>query len=162
MCRRFGVGKPSWISAPEVFHLRPYGDESGPKNKVPFHLRAEDTRGSDRTGVAGRRLTTDLAGAAGGVRLWVKTGHGCHGTDTRVVCRVGGRYDGWAESDRVYPVVTEKGAALDAGGRRGADRRESRHAGRGTQHRRGAGARTGTGGRDPGLGGNSADVVVLP
>lgn len=110
----FGAGEDSWISAPEVFYLRPYGDESGPENKVSFHLRAEDGAVPDRTGPADHRLTMDLEGAGGAVRLWVKTGHGCHGTDTRVVCRVGGLYDSWVESDRVYPVATKKGRPGDS------------------------------------------------
>ncbi|GGJ32136.1 hypothetical protein [Streptomyces brasiliensis] len=102
------------ISAPKVFYLPPHGDTAGPHNKVPFHLKAEDPDVLNGGGPADHRLTMDLVGAEGAVRLWVKSGHGCRGSDTHVVCTVQGQYDSWVGSDRVYPTATKDGEPGDS------------------------------------------------
>ncbi|MFF2328588.1 MULTISPECIES: hypothetical protein [unclassified Streptomyces] len=114
-CEARVTGTPhSGITAPEVFYLSPHGDKSGPANKAPFHLVAKDIRVRDNTGSGDHRLTIDLRGAGGSVRLWIKSGRNCEGTDTHVVCRLQGWYDSWVQSDRVYPTATKKGKAGDS------------------------------------------------
>ncbi|WP_406170571.1 hypothetical protein [Streptomyces sp. NBC_00996] len=105
-----GVGKPSpWITAPEVFYLRPLGDKSGPSDKEPFHLRAEDGRGT-----GGRRLTADVVGGSeDAVRL--RGSGGCKGGDTHVTCEVGAEYNNWADLARVSPVAAKGSKPGDTG-----------------------------------------------
>lgn len=62
-------GEEPWISAPEVFYLRPQGDKSGPHDKEPFHIQAEDTKAPTSNGVGDHRLTVDVRGSEDVVRL---------------------------------------------------------------------------------------------
>ena len=64
-----GAAKKSWIAVPEQFYLRPPGDKSGPTNKVPFHVQAEDVKARSRVGTQDHRLTVDVTGSERAVRL---------------------------------------------------------------------------------------------
>ncbi|MFF4352079.1 hypothetical protein [Streptomyces sp. NPDC001530] len=105
-----GTGKPApWITAPEVFYLRPLGDKSGPSDKEPFHLRAEDGRGA-----GSRRLTVDvLGGSEDAVRL--RGSGGCKGGATHVTCEVGAQYNNWVDAARVAPVAAKGSKPGDTG-----------------------------------------------
>lgn len=119
-CAGVGIGdKEPWISAPEVFYLRPQGDESGPHDKEPFHLQAEDTKAPTRNGGRDHRLTVDVRGSADVVRLKTvglrKNGARCTGDTVRVTCEVDGSYDNWEDLDRVVPVPAKGAAPGDTG-----------------------------------------------
>lgn len=69
-CGGIGSGeKKSWMSVPDLFYLRPHGDHFGPKNKVPFHVQAEDVKARSRYGTLDHELTVDVTGSEGAVRL---------------------------------------------------------------------------------------------
>lgn len=109
----------SSITAPEVFYLRPHGDKTGPKAKMPFHVQADDA-GARRTSVAqDHRLTVDVRGSESVIRLRtvgsLKNGPRCDGGTVRVTCRVKGGYDSWVDQDRVYPVAAKGGKPGDTG-----------------------------------------------
>ncbi|MEW2396792.1 hypothetical protein [Streptomyces sp. NPDC046862] len=111
-------GKDPWISAPEVFYLRPTGDKSGPHDKTPFYLRAEDTKASTHND-RDHRLTVDVSGSEGVVRLKTvglrKSGPRCTGDAVRVTCEVDGTYDSWTDLDRVYPKPAKGAEPGDTG-----------------------------------------------
>ncbi|MFI0964016.1 hypothetical protein ACH4S8_21740 [Streptomyces sp. NPDC021080] len=111
---RGSVPEPkSGITAPEVFYLRPHGDKTGSKAKVPFHVEAEDV-GAVRTSVArDHRLTADVRGSESVVRL--KKGSRCDGDTVRVTCEVAGNYNNWSDLDRVYPVAAKGSRPGDTG-----------------------------------------------
>jgi len=113
-----GGAEASWISVPEVFYLRPHGDRSGPENKVPFHVQAEDAKAATQN-TRDHRFTVDVRGSEGAVRLKAvglrKSGAHCTGDTTRLTCEVGGSYDSWADLDRVYPFAAEGGKPGDTG-----------------------------------------------
>ena len=117
-----GIGagkKKSWIAVPDLFYLRPHGDKSGPTNKVPFHVQAEDVKARSRVGTQDHRLTVDVTGSEGAVRLKIseirKKNPRCAGTDIRVVCRVGGAYNSWSDIDRVHPFAAPGSKPGDSG-----------------------------------------------
>lgn len=118
-CGPLAEDPKSWISAPEVFHLRPVGDKSGPKAKMPFHLQAEDVKATRRYGTQDHRLTVDVRGSEGVVRLKTvglrKGGTRCVNDTVRAVCDVSGAYDSWSDLDRVYPVAAEGSRPGDTG-----------------------------------------------
>lgn len=111
-------GEKSWISAPDLFYLRPHGDDSGPEKKTPFHVQAEDVTARSRTGTQDHRLTVQVTGSGQAVRLKIskirKKNPRCSGTATRVVCEVSGAYDSWADLDRVYPYAAPGGRPGDS------------------------------------------------
>ncbi|MEV6590311.1 hypothetical protein [Streptomyces acidicola] len=115
-----GVGdKEPWISAPEVFYLRPQGDKSGPHDKEPFRLRAEDTKAATRNGERDHRLTADVRGSEDVIRLKTvglrKSGARCTGDTVRVTCEVDGTYSNWEDLDRVFPVPAKGAEPGDEG-----------------------------------------------
>ncbi|MGI3201468.1 hypothetical protein ACRJ4W_29760 [Streptomyces sp. GLT-R25] len=114
-----GAAKKSWIAVPEHFYLRPPGDTSGPTNKVPFHVQAEDVKARSRVGTQDHRLTVDVTGSEQAVRLKIsdirKKNPRCTGTDTRVVCKVSGAYNSWSDIDRVYPYAAPGSKPGDSG-----------------------------------------------
>ncbi|NNN37590.1 DUF11 domain-containing protein [Streptomyces sp. S3(2020)] len=97
------LDKTPSITAPEVFYLRPHGDKSGPHDKMPYALRAEDGGG---TGV--RTLTADVPKGAEDTVKIRKYG-GCEGSSTHVTCEVDGDYSNWGDAPRAK-VVAVKGA----------------------------------------------------
>ncbi|MGC4984364.1 hypothetical protein ACLQ18_27595 [Streptomyces sp. DT193] len=110
--------RKSSLTAPEVFYLRPRGDKAGPKDKVPFHVEAEDV-GAIRTSLArDHRLTVDVRGSEGVVRLRTvgsPTNPRCHGGTVQVTCKVRGGYDSWSDQDRVYPTPAKGSRPGDTG-----------------------------------------------
>ena len=114
-----GAAKKSWIAVPDQFYLRPPGDKSGPTNKVPFHVQAEDVKARSRVGTQDHRLTVDVTGSEQAVRLKIsdirKKNPRCAGTDTRVVCKVSGAYNSWSDIDRVYPYAAPGSRPGDSG-----------------------------------------------
>ncbi|MEV0224435.1 hypothetical protein [Streptomyces sp. NPDC050704] len=114
-----GVGKKSWIAVPDLFYLRPPGDRSGPTDKVPFHVEAEDVKARSRFGTQDHRLTVDVVGSERTVRLKIsdirKKNPRCAGIATRVVCRVSGAYNSWSDIDRVYPFAAPGSKPGDSG-----------------------------------------------
>ncbi|MGN9820900.1 hypothetical protein ACTMUQ_36875 [Streptomyces sp. SD11] len=62
-------GEKSSLSVPDLFYLRPHGDDSGPQEKTPFHVRAEDVTARSRAGTQDHRLTVDVTGSGRAVRL---------------------------------------------------------------------------------------------
>ncbi|MEU6374436.1 hypothetical protein [Streptomyces sp. NPDC046909] len=99
-----GVGggeKEPFISAPEVFYLRPQGDKAGVRDKMPYALRAEDGGGA-----GARMLTADVPKGAEGTVVIRKYG-GCEGSSVHVTCRVDGDYSNWADSPRAKVVAAE-------------------------------------------------------
>ncbi|MFI1211485.1 DUF11 domain-containing protein [Streptomyces sp. NPDC020802] len=114
-----GAAKKSGIAVPDLFYLRPPGDGSGPTDKVPFHVRAEDVKARSHVGTQDHRLTVDVTGSERAVRLKIseirKKNPRCAGTGTRVVCRVSGTYDSWSDIDRVYPYAAPGSRPGDSG-----------------------------------------------
>ncbi|MFD6289647.1 hypothetical protein [Streptomyces sp. NPDC060205] len=112
------TGKKSSISVPDLFYLRPHGDDSGPERKVPFHVRAEDVTSRSGYGAQDHRLIVDVTGSGRTVRLKTskirKKNPRCTGTATRVVCKVSGAYDSWSDLDRVYPYAAPDGRPGDS------------------------------------------------
>ncbi|MER6089326.1 hypothetical protein [Streptomyces bluensis] len=112
-------GEEPWISAPEVFYLRPQGDKSGPHDKEPFHLHAEDTKAPTRNGQRDHRLTADVRGSEDVIRLKTvglrKSGARCTGDTVRVSCEVDGTYNNWEDLDRVLPVPAKGAEPGDEG-----------------------------------------------
>ncbi|MEV7144692.1 hypothetical protein [Streptomyces tauricus] len=111
-------GEKSSLSVPDLFYLRPHGDDSGPQEKTPFHVRAEDVTARSRAGTQDHRLTVDVTGSGRAVRLKIskirKKNPRCAGTATRVVCKVSGAYDSWSDLDRVYPYAAPGGRPGDS------------------------------------------------
>ncbi|MFJ8937582.1 hypothetical protein ACIRL0_18020 [Streptomyces sp. NPDC102365] len=112
------TGKKSSITVPELFYLRPHGDDSGPEKKVPFHVEAEDVQARRDFGTQDHRLTVDVTGSGQAVRLRIsdirKKNPRCSGTATRVVCKVSGVYNSWSDLDRVHPYAAPGGRAGDS------------------------------------------------
>ncbi|MFD8734716.1 hypothetical protein ACFV06_07310 [Streptomyces sp. NPDC059618] len=111
--------RKSSLTAPELFYLRPYGDRTGSKTKVPFHVQAEDVGASRGSVARDHRLTVDVSGSESVVRLRTVglggNGPRCHGGTVRVTCELGGDYDSWADLDRVYPVAAKGSGPGDTG-----------------------------------------------
>ncbi|MFS8197310.1 hypothetical protein ACLVWQ_01355 [Streptomyces sp. CWNU-52B] len=110
-------GEKSWITVPDLFYLRPHGDRAGPTDKVPFHVQAEDVTARGGVGTQDHRLTVDVTGSGRAVRLKIseiRKNPRCSGTATRVVCRVSGTYNSWADLDRVYPFAAPGGEPGDS------------------------------------------------
>ncbi|MET9456136.1 hypothetical protein ABZY05_13790 [Streptomyces canus] len=97
----------SSLTVPELYYLRPYGDKSGPKDKMPFSVTAGDGNGP---GV--RRLTVDVAPDGRDVVRLKKYGS-CEGDSAHLTCEVDGDYSDWADSDRAQPYAV-KGAEAGA------------------------------------------------
>ncbi|MGQ4383695.1 hypothetical protein [Streptomyces sp. SAS_270] len=118
-CGATGDQKKSSISVPELFYLRPTGDHSGPTNKVPFHVEAEDVKARSRYGTLDHELIVDVTGSEGAVRLEIadirKKNPRCAGDAARVVCHVSGTYNSWSDLDRVYPVAAHGSKPGDNG-----------------------------------------------
>ncbi|MFC8195803.1 hypothetical protein ACFUTV_10405 [Streptomyces sp. NPDC057298] len=114
-----GAAKKSGIAVPDLFYLRPPGDGTGPTDKVPFHVQAEDVKARSHVGTQDHRLTVDVTGSERAVRLKIseirKKNPRCAGTGTRVVCRVSGTYDSWSDIDRVYPYAAPGSRPGDSG-----------------------------------------------
>ncbi|MFH8470224.1 hypothetical protein [Streptomyces sp. NPDC017991] len=112
------TGKKSSIAVPDLFYLRPHGDDSGPEKKVPFHVRAKDVTARSGFGAQDHRLTVDVTGSGRTVRLKIskirKKNPRCSGTATRVVCKVNGDYDSWTDLDRVHPYAAPDGRPGDS------------------------------------------------
>lgn len=112
-------GPTTFVSAPDLFYLRPYGDKAGAANRTPFHVSARDAESHDPYGTYGHRLTVDASDAGGAVRLKITgmshSGPRCSGSARRVVCRVDAEYDSWSALDRVRPVAA-KGSEPGEGG----------------------------------------------
>ncbi|MFK4099694.1 hypothetical protein ACI2L1_06380 [Streptomyces sp. NPDC019531] len=98
-----GAAAHSSLTAPELYYLRPYGDKTGPKDKMPFHVMAEDGR---KPGV--RRLTVDVAPDGRDVVRLKKYGP-CEGDSAHLTCEVNGDYSNWADNARAQPYAV-KGA----------------------------------------------------
>lgn len=111
--------KKSWMSVPDLFYLRPRGDHSGPTNKVPFHVQAEDVKARSSYGTQDHELTVDVTGSEGAVRLEIadirKKNPRCAGDAARVVCHVSGAYNSWSDLDRVHPVAAPGSRPGDSG-----------------------------------------------
>ncbi|MFI6441534.1 hypothetical protein [Streptomyces sp. NPDC050759] len=97
----------SFLSVPEVYYLRPYGDKSGLKDKMPFAVTAED---GNEPGV--RRLTVEVAPDGRDVVRLKKYGP-CEGDSAQLTCEVDGDYSNWADSARAQPHAV-KGAKAGA------------------------------------------------
>lgn len=97
----------SSLTVPELYYLRPYGDKSGPKDKMPFAVTAEDGNGP---GV--RRLTVEVAPDGRDVVRLKKYGS-CEGDSAHLTCEVDGDYSDWADSARAQPYAV-KGAEAGA------------------------------------------------
>lgn len=114
-----GADEDPWISAPEVFYLRPKGDTSGPHDKEPFHLQAGDPKAPTTNHDRDHRLTVDVSGSEDVVRLKTVglrgSGPRCTGDAVRVTCEVDGTYDSWADLDRVYPKPAKGAEPGDTG-----------------------------------------------
>ncbi|MPY60882.1 hypothetical protein FNH08_28170 [Streptomyces spongiae] len=99
--------------------MRPDGDKSGPHDKTPFHLQAEDTKSPTRNNDRDHRLTVDVSGSEDVVRLKTvglrKSGARCEGDAVRVTCEVDGTYDSWADLDRVHPKPAKGAEPGDTG-----------------------------------------------
>lgn len=93
----------SSLTVPGLYYLRPYGDKTGPKDKMPFHVVAED---GERAGV--RRLTVDVAPDGRDVVRLKKYGP-CEGDSAHLSCEVDGDYSNWADNARAQPHAV-KGA----------------------------------------------------
>ncbi|MEV7735043.1 hypothetical protein AB0O75_23720 [Streptomyces sp. NPDC088921] len=98
---------PSSLTVPEVYYLRPYGDKSGPKDKMPFAVTAED---GNEPGV--RRLTVEVAPDGRDVVRLKKYGP-CEGDSAHLTCEVDGDYSNWADNARTQPHAV-KGAKAGA------------------------------------------------
>ncbi|MGW7610395.1 hypothetical protein ACWGKW_24555 [Streptomyces sp. NPDC054766] len=110
--------RKSSLTAPEVFYLRPQGDKAGPKDKVPFHVEAEDVGASRTSPARDHRLTVDVRGSESVVRLRTAgspKNPQCQGGTVRVTCKVRGNSDSWADQDRVYPVAAKGSKPGDTG-----------------------------------------------
>ncbi|MFE1802729.1 hypothetical protein ACFW9L_42080 [Streptomyces sp. NPDC059517] len=112
------TGKKSSIAVPDLFYLRPHGDDSGPERKMPFHVQAEDVQAKRDFSAQDHRLTVDVTGSGRAVRLKIsdirKKNPRCSGSATRVVCKVSGVYNSWSDLDRVYPYAAPGGKAGDS------------------------------------------------
>ncbi|MEU9324009.1 hypothetical protein AB0D91_09340 [Streptomyces canus] len=97
----------SSLTVPELYYLPPYGDKSGPEDKMPFKVTAEDGNGP---GV--RRLTVEVAPDGRDVVRLKKYGL-CEGDSARLTCEVGADYSNWADSARAQPHAV-KGAEAGA------------------------------------------------
>ena len=93
-------GKP-FITAPDVFYLRPQGDKAGPHDKMPYSLVAEDTGGPGT-----RTLTADVPKGAEDTVMIRKYG-ACTGSSAHVTCEVDADYSNWADAPRAKVVAAE-------------------------------------------------------
>ncbi|PWI16256.1 hypothetical protein DI272_20355 [Streptomyces sp. Act143] len=96
-----GAPDKPFITAPEVFYLRPHGDKAGPRDKMPYSLVAEDTAGS-----GARTLTAEVPKSAEKTVVLRKYG-GCKGSSTRVTCEVDADYSNWSDAPRAKVVAAE-------------------------------------------------------
>ncbi|MFJ9011765.1 hypothetical protein [Streptomyces canus] len=96
-------GPKASLTVPELYYLRPYGDKAGPKDKMPFHVVAED---GGKPGV--RRLTVEVAPDGRDVVRLKKYGS-CEGDSAHLTCEVDRDYSNWADNARAQPHAV-KGA----------------------------------------------------
>ncbi|MFC8347775.1 hypothetical protein [Streptomyces sp. NPDC057280] len=89
------------LTAPSVYYLRPPGDRTGPHDKMPYSLVAEDTGGP-----GARTLTADVPKEARGTVV-IRTYGGCEGSASHVTCEVDGDYSNWADAPRAKVVAAE-------------------------------------------------------
>lgn len=102
-----GAAAHASLTVPELYYLRPYGDKAGPKDKMPFHVTAED---GNRPGI--RRLTVEVAPDGRDV-VRLKRYGSCEGDSAHLTCEVDGDYSDWADSARAQPHAV-KGAEAGA------------------------------------------------
>ncbi|MEU1478194.1 hypothetical protein [Streptomyces sp. NPDC005760] len=91
----------SSLTVPGLYYLRPHGDRTGPKDKTPFHVVAEDGDGPGT-----RTLTVNVAPDGRDVVRLRKYGP-CEGDSTHLTCEVDGDYSNWADSARAQPYAVE-------------------------------------------------------
>jgi len=107
-CTGTGETASPSLTAPSVFYLRPPGDRTGPHDKMPYSLVAEDTGGP-----GARTLTADVPKEARGTVVIRRYG-GCEGSTTHVTCAVDGDYSNWADAPRAKVVAAEGAKAGDS------------------------------------------------
>ncbi|MFF5498200.1 hypothetical protein [Streptomyces aquilus] len=100
-CAGTGETAAPSITAPGVFYLRPPGDRTGPHDKMPYSLVAEDTGGP-----GARTLTADVPKAARDTVV-IRTYGGCEGSAAHVTCAVDGDYSNWSDAPRAKVVAAE-------------------------------------------------------
>lgn len=97
----------SSLTVPELYYLRPYGDKTGPKDKTPFKVVADDGRE-----LGARTLTVDVAPDGRDVVRLKKYG-ACAGDSGHLVCQVDRDYSNWADSARAQPHAVKGAKAGD-------------------------------------------------
>ncbi|WP_328933003.1 MULTISPECIES: hypothetical protein [unclassified Streptomyces] len=114
-CGSGATDKAPSITAPEVFYLRPVGDRSGPKDKAPFGMSADDGKvHTGGTGAVDHTLTADVLPGAKAAVVLHRSGN-CTGSSTHVTCQVGAKYDSASGAGSVSPVAAEGSKPGDAG-----------------------------------------------
>ncbi|MEU6351541.1 hypothetical protein ABZ896_19735 [Streptomyces sp. NPDC047072] len=96
-----------FLTVPELYYLRPYGDRTGTPDKTPYAVRAGD---KGKPGI--RRLTADVA-PDGRDTVRLKKSGACEGDSAHLVCEVGRDYSNWADTARAEPSVVKGARAGD-------------------------------------------------
>ncbi|MFF1919480.1 hypothetical protein ACFVW8_02750 [Streptomyces sp. NPDC058221] len=100
------------LTAPASFRIAPHGGKPRPDREKNILIRYD--RGEPRGDAKGSTLTLDVTGSSGVLRL-KQYGHGCSGTDRKVVCRVGGTYDSWTDWAGALPRAAPTSRPGDKG-----------------------------------------------